>query len=316
MAVLVTLRTRVGAPRAARSSGRERGAAVALVVGSAFSVQLGAAVAALLFPRVGPLGAVTLRLTIAAVVLLVACRPSWLGHDRADWAVVTAFGVALATMNLLFYQAIDRIPLGAAVTLEVLGPLGLSVLASRTARSWLWAALGLAGVAVLGRAGLGHLNLAGAAFALGAGTVWASYIVLSKQAGSRFPKADGLALSMLVAAAISLPFGVIGAGSALLRPGTLAAGAAVAMLSSVLSYSLELRSLRTLSSSSFAVLMSLAPAIAAVAGFAVLHQRLDPVEALAIALVVTASAGAVRSGAGRSGATHPGSGPEPAGRAG
>ena len=291
-----TVRTR---PAAARTGapGRARAVAVTLVVGSAFSVQFGAAVASLLFPRVGPLGAVSLRLTIAALVLLVVCRPTVRGHRRSDWAVVAGFGVALASMNLLFYQAIDRIPLGAAVTLEVLGPLTLSVIASRTARSWLWAALALVGVAILGRAGLGHLNLAGAAFAFGAGALWAAYIVLSAQTGSRFPKADGLALSMLVAAAISLPFGIVSAGSALVRPSTLAAGAAVAMLSSVISYSLELRSLRTLPSSTFAVLMSLAPAIAATAGFIVLHQKMTPFEALAIALVVVASAGAVRTGA-------------------
>lgn len=308
MASLETLRTRVRtAPRAGSDrpagSGRARAGAVALVVGSAFSVQFGAAVATLLFPRVGPLGAVTLRLTIAALILLVLCRPTLRGHRRSDWAVVTGFGVALATMNLLFYQAIDRIPLGAAVTLEVLGPLTLSVVASRTGRSWLWAALALAGVAILGRAGLGHLNLPGAGFAFGAGAMWASYIVMSKQAGSRFPRADGLALSMLVAATISLPFGVVSAGSALVRPQTLAAGAAVAVLSSVISYSLELRSLRTLPSSTFAVLMSLAPAIAATAGFVVLHQELTALEALAIALVVVASAGAVRTGPGRSAPT-------------
>ncbi len=285
--------------------GHSKAVAVSLVIGSAFSVQFGAAVATLLFPRVGPLGAVTLRLVIASLILVVVCRPSVRGYARSDWATILAFGVALATMNLLFYQAIDRIPLGAAVTLEVLGPLTLSVVAGRSLRSWLWAALALAGVVILGRAGLGHLNLTGTAFALAAGAMWASYIVLSAQTGSRFPKADGLALSMLVAAAVSLPFGIVSAGSALVGPVALGVGAAVGLLSSVFSYSLELRALRTLPKSTFAVLMSLAPAIAATAGFVVLHQSLNPMEAVAITLVILASAGAVRTRSSRGSAPAP-----------
>jgi len=294
MALMESTRRSAGSVRAP-APGRARAGAVALVVGSAFSTQFGAACASSLFPRVGPLGAVTLRLAFAAVVLLVICRPTVRGHGRTDWAVVLGFGLALASMNLLFYQAIDRIPLGAAVTLEVLGPLTLSVVTARTARSWLWAAVALAGVTILGRAGLGQLNLTGSLFALGAGAVWASYIVLSAQTGSRFPKADGLALSMAVAAAISLPFGVVSAGSALVGPVSLGVGLAVAVLSSALPYSLELRSLRTLRPATFSVLMSLAPAIAAMAGFVVLDQPLSPLEALAITLVVVASAGAVRT---------------------
>jgi inner membrane transporter RhtA len=290
--------------------GHSRAVAVSLVIGSAFSVQFGAAVATLLFPRVGPLGAVTLRLVIASLILVVVCRPSVRGYGRSDWATILAFGVALATMNLLFYQAIDRIPLGAAVTLEVLGPLTLSVVAGRSLRSWLWAALALAGVVLLGRSGLGQLNLTGTAFALAAGAMWASYIVLSAQTGSRFPKADGLALSMLVAAAISLPFGIVSAGSALVGPVALGAGAAVGLLSSVFSYSLELRALRTLPKSTFAVLLSLAPAVAATAGFLVLHQSLNPLEAVAITLVIIASAGAVRTRDARDSAPAP-STPDP-----
>lgn len=290
----IALSPAAGPAPTAAGSGRATARAVSLVVGSAFSVQFGAAVASLLFPRVGPLGAVTLRLVLGAVILMAVCRPRVRGHSRSDWLTVVAFGTALASMNLLFYQAIDRIPLGAAVTLEVLGPLTLSVVTGRSWRSWLWAALAAVGVATLGRAGLGHLTLAGTLFAFAAGAMWAAYIVLSARAGGRFPKADGLALSMLVAAAISLPFGVVSAGSTLLTPVALAAGTAVALLSSVFSYSLELRALRTLPKSTFAVLMSLAPAVAAMAGFVVLHQALNPLEALAITLVIVASAGAVR----------------------
>ncbi|HKN98005.1 MAG TPA: EamA family transporter, partial [Pseudonocardiaceae bacterium] len=129
---------------------RTESVAVGFVLGGALSVQFGAAVAALLFPRAGVAGMVTLRLTIAAAVMLLVCRPRLRGHRRADWLLVAGFAVALAGMNTLIYHAIQRIPLGPAVTLEVLGPLTLSVVATRRAASWLWAGLALAGVFLLG----------------------------------------------------------------------------------------------------------------------------------------------------------------------
>lgn len=263
-----------------------------LVLGGAMSVQFGSAVAALLFPRAGAAGVVTLRLLIAAVLLLVVCRPRLRGHSRGDWAVAAGFGIALAGMNTLFYQAIDRIPLGPAVTLEVLGPLTLSVVAARRRASWLWAGLALAGVALLGYRGFDRLDPAGAAFALGAGVMWAGYIVFSARAGQRFPKADGLALAMGAAALLSLP---LGARPHLVEPVTLGLGAVVALMSSVLPYTLELRALRRLPTSTFAVLMSLGPALAVLAGWTVLGQRLSALELVAVALVIAASAGAVRT---------------------
>ncbi|MQY37998.1 Threonine/homoserine exporter RhtA [Streptomyces sp. RB17] len=287
-----SVRIRTGAPTA--GAGGLGG--IALVLSSALSVQFGSAVAALLFPRTGALGVVALRVTIAAVLLLAVCRPRLRGHSRADWAVVCAFGLTLGGMNILFYQAIDRIPLGPAVTLEVLGPLALSVVAARRAVSLLWAALALAGVLLLGQEGLGRLSLPGAGFALGAGALWAAYIVFNSRTGARFPRLDGLAVAMAVAALLSLPLGIASAGTALLRPGSLGLGLAVALLSSVLPYTLELLALRRLPAPTFAVLMSLAPALAALAGFLVLGQTLSPAQCLAIALVVTAIAGAVRAG--------------------
>ncbi|MFJ8882880.1 EamA family transporter [Streptomyces sp. NPDC102402] len=275
-----------------------RGAAlgpVALVVAGGLSVQFGAAVAALLMPRAGALGVVTLRLAAAALILLVVCRPKLRGHSRADWGTVVAFGVAMGAMNLLFYQAIDRIPLGAAVTLEVLGPLTLSVIASRRLVSLVWAALALGGLVLLGGGGFDRLDPAGAAFALGAGAMWAVYILFSARTGRRFPQADGLALAMVVAAVLSLPLGILESGSKLAVPSTLALGVAVALLSSVLPYTLELMALRRLPAPTFAVLMSLEPAIAATAGFLLLDQALSSTDALAIALVIGASIGAVRS---------------------
>lgn len=273
---------------------RQRLGAVGLVLGGAFSLQFGAAVAAGLFPRAGSLGVVALRLTFAAVVLLVVCRPGVRGHGPGDWLHIVAFGGTLAGLNTLFYLAIERIPLGATVTLEVLGPLTLSVVASRRAASLLWAALALAGVGLLGHGGFERLEPAGVAFALAAGALWACYILLSSRVGARFPRADGLALALAVSAALTLPAGVGFSGAALLDPVTLGLGLVVAVLSSVLPYTLELLALRRLPSATFAVLLSLGPAIAAFAGFAVLGQDLTITEGAGIALVVLAGAGAVR----------------------
>ncbi|MEU8674135.1 EamA family transporter [Streptomyces sp. NPDC048560] len=291
-----------GSGRRGRPGGRGMALGpVALVVAGGLSVQFGAAVAALLMPRAGALGVVTLRLVAAAVVLLLVCRPKLRGHSRADWGTVVAFGTAMGGMNILFYQSIERIPLGVAVTLEVLGPLALSVIVSRRLVNLVWAALAVAGVFLLGGGGFGGLDLVGAAYALGAGALWAVYIIFSARTGRRFPQADGLALAMVVAALLSLPLGIVDAGSKLLVPSTVALGAAVALLSSVLPYTLELIALRRLPASTFAILMSLEPAIAATAGFLILDQALSTTDALAIALVIGASMGAVRSqvGAGR-----------------
>lgn len=228
------------------------------------SVQFGGALAVTLMPRTGALGVVTLRLAVAALVMLVVCRPRLRGHSRTDWGTVIVFGVTMAAMNGLFYQALARIPLGLAVTLEVLGPLALSVLASRRAVNVVWAGLALCGVFLLGGGGgFADLDPLGVAFALAAGLMWALYIVFSARTGRRFPQADGLALAMAVAAVLFLPLGIVESGPRLVDPTTIALGAAVAVLSSVLPYTLELLALRRLPASTFAVLMSLEPAIAA-----------------------------------------------------
>ncbi|GAA1350224.1 EamA family transporter [Streptomyces beijiangensis] len=283
------------APAATATTPRARFGPVGLVLAGGISVQFGAAVAVWLMPRVGALGVVSLRLLVAAAVLLVVCRPKVRGLSRGDWGTVLVFGVAMAGMNGLFYQAADRIPLGAAVTLEVLGPLALSVFAARRLASVVWAGIALCGVALLSGGGFGGLDPAGVAFALGAGAMWAAYIVFSARTGARFPRADGLALAMGVAAVLMLPLGIADAGAKLLVPSTIALGAAVAVMSSVLPYTLEMLALRRLPNAVFAVLMSLEPAIAALAGFLVLHQALSAVDALAISLVIVASMGAVRS---------------------
>ncbi|MFE7927202.1 DMT family transporter [Streptomyces sp. NPDC057456] len=283
---------------------------VGLVLAGGVSVQFGGALAVTLMPRAGALGVVALRLLVAAVVLLVICRPRLRGHSRTDWGTVVVFGVTMAAMNGLFYQAVDRIPLGAAVTLEVLGPLALSVVVSRRALNLVWAGLALAGVFLLSGGGGGDgghgggfgggLDLVGVAFALGAGAMWAAYIVFSARTGRRFPQADGLALAMAVGALLFLPLGLAESGTKLADPVTLGLGAAVALLSSVLPYTLELLALRRMPASTFAIMMSLEPAVAAVAGFLILDQALTTIQAAAIALVVAASMGAVRTQVGRS----------------
>jgi inner membrane transporter RhtA len=205
----------------------------------------------------------------------------------------------MAAMNGLFYQSVARIPLGPAVTLEVLGPLVLSVLTSRRALNLLWAGLALGGVFLLGGGGFSSLDPVGVAFALSAGAMWAAYIVFSARTGRRFPQADGLALAMVVAAVAFLPLGIAESGTRLIDPTTVALGGAVAVMSSVLPYTLELLALRRLPAATFAILMSLEPAVAATAGFLVLDQALSATEALAIALVIAASMGAVRTQVGR-----------------
>jgi inner membrane transporter RhtA len=292
------LRARVAS--AAAPAGRFRSArGVGLVLAGALSVHSGSAVAATLFPRAGVGVVVALRLTVGAILLLAICRPAIRGRSRSDWALIAAFGAALAGMNSVFYQAIDRIPLGTAVTLEVLGPLTLSVVAARRASAWLWAGLALAGVALLGRGGFDRLDPLGVTLALIAGALWAAYIVLSSRTGSRFPKADGLALALGVAAVLTLPLGAAGAAPALADPVVLGLGAAVAVLSSVLPYTLEMFALRQLHTSTFAVLMSLGPALAAGAGLIILGQAMSWPEVLAMGLVIAASIGAVRSGGAR-----------------
>ncbi|MBZ9640656.1 DMT family transporter [Streptomyces sp. PSKA30] len=299
-------------PASTNGTGRRWGSLgpVGLVLAGGISVQFGGALAVTLMPRAGALGVVALRLLVAAVVLLLVCRPRLRGHSRTDWGTVIVFGITMAAMNGLFYQSVARIPLGPAVTLEVLGPLALSVLASRRALNLVWAGLALAGVVLLSGGGFGDLDPVGAAFALGAGAMWAAYIVFSARTGRRFPQADGLALAMAVGALLFLPLGIAESGAKLVDPVTLGLGASVALPSSVLPYTLELLALRRLPAPTFAIMMSLEPALAATAGFLVLDQALTAMEAAAIALVIAASMGAVRTQVGRGKAKAPGAVPE------
>ncbi|MQA05289.1 MAG: EamA family transporter [Streptosporangiales bacterium] len=279
------------------------GTAVGLVLGGVFSLQFGAAFAALLFPRVGALGAVTLRLVIAAVLLLVVVRPRLRGHSRTDLAVVVGFGLILAVMNGCFYLALERLPLGVAVTFEFLGPLGLALVMSRRLLDLLWVGFAAGGVVLLGGGAPDGLDWVGVAFALAAATCWAMYILLSAETGRRFPRTDGLALAMGIGALAILPFGVVTAGSSMVEPVILGLGALVALMSSVVPYTLELLALRRIKPATFGILLSLEPAIAALAGAIVLTQWLSGWQLLAIGLVVVASAGATAQA--RKDATEP-----------
>ncbi len=264
-----------------------------------FFVQLGAAVAKGLFDQLGPGGTVFLRVGFAALVLLLLWRPSVRGHARGDYLVAIMFGLTLAAMNFTLYQALDRIPLGVAVTLEFVGPLGVAVAGSRRMLDLLWVVLAAAGIVLLAPLDvLGETDLdpVGVALALLAGLFWASYILLSARTGRIFPGGTGLVIALCIGTAVLVPVGIVGGGAALLDPGLLLAGFAVAMLSSVVPYSLELEALRKLPARVFGVLMSLEPAVAALVGFVVLGERLGMRALAAILLVTVAAVGASRSG--------------------
>ena len=260
-----------------------------MLVGIA-SVQVGAAFATKLFVHLGPAGTVLVRVLFAAVVLWAIWRPRLRVHTAAELRLATLFGLALACMNLSFYESLDRIPLGVAVTLEFVGPLGVALVGSRTRLDVVWALLAAAGVALLGS--FGTSNAAGVLLALTAGAFWAAYILLNARVGRAFAGGDGLALAMAIATVPLIPIGIADAGGRLLHPSFLALGFGVALLSSVVPYSLELEALRRIRPQPFGVLMSIEPAMAALAGLVVLGQGLSALDVVGIALVVTASAGA------------------------
>ena len=285
-----------GRSLASRLSDRLRGAPpTALVLFPIVSVQLGAAVAKSLFDSLGPGGTVFLRIAFAALVLFLLVRPKLGGHDRAGYLVAGLFGLVLAGMNFSIYLAFDRIPLGVAVTLEFVGPLGVAVAGSRRVLDLLWVVLAAAGILLLAPLGvLGGMDLdpVGVAFALLAGCLWACYILLSASTGSAFPGGTGLVIALCVGTLVLFPFGIAGAGYALLDPKLLLAGFGVAMLSSAIPYSLELEALRKLPARVFGVLMSLDPAVAALAGLVVLGERLEMRAVAAVLFVTIAAAGA------------------------
>lgn len=270
--------------------------APALVLGSCVSLQVGAACATHLFPVGGSAGTTVLRLGLAAVILLAVVRPRLRRWDRTQWPAVLVYGATLAAMNGSFYASVARIPLGTAVTIEFLGPLTLAAVLSKRFRDVGWVALAAIGVLLLG-AGGGAVGLdpVGVAWALCAGLFWAVYILASARMGAAVPGLGGLAVATGVGALLLVPVGAVGAVHVLARPGLLPLAAGTALLASVLPYSLELAALRRLPAPVFGVLLSLEPAIATLAGLVLLGQGIGVVGAVAVGVVVLASAGSTLS---------------------
>lgn len=262
------------------------------LLGAIVSVQVGASLAKSLFPAVGPQGATTLRVVLAALILVAVWRPWRTPLTRKDVVTVALYGAALGAMNLLFYVALTRIPLGVAVALEFTGPLALAVAASRRPLDFLWIAVAVLGLVLLLPLGQTKgLDLIGAAFALGAGLCWALYILFGQRAGGAIHGGQATALGMSVAAIVVLPFGVAQAGTKLLDPSLAPIAVGVALLSSAIPYSLEMVALTRMPTRVFGVMLSLEPAVAALSGLVVLHERLSLVQWGAIACIIAASAG-------------------------
>jgi inner membrane transporter RhtA len=260
------------------------------------SVQVGAGLAKNLFGLLPPAAVVTMRLSTSAIVLVCVARPRLRTMSLRDLGLAATFGLNLAAMNLSFYEAMARIPLGVAVTIEFLGPLSVAIIASRRRRDLAWAAIAAGGVLLLARGGGGSLSATGVGLALLAAVGWAAYIFLSAATGRRFAGTSGLAIASVVGSAVLLPVGIGSAGTALLRPELLAIGAGVGLLSSVIPYTLEMEALRKVPAGVFGILMSLEPAVAALVGLVFLGEILSWKEWLAIGCVILACAGAARSG--------------------
>jgi inner membrane transporter RhtA len=260
-----------------------------LVLASIASVQFGSAIARTLFDDLGAAGTTLLRLAISALVIGVATRPRLRGWSPAAWRAAAALGLVMATMNLVFYLALRTVPLGTAVTVEFMGPLLLALVQTRRLADLLWALLAGSGVVLLGLGAGGSAPLGGLALALIAGLCWAGYIVLSARLGTLVPGTGGLTVSLAVGAVLVLPFGAGGASAVLHHPMLLVGATAVALLSSVFSYGLEINALRHIPTRVFGILMSLEPSAAAIAGLLLLHQRLELREIVALLLVSLAS---------------------------
>ncbi len=262
-----------------------------LVLGGVVSVQFGGALAATLVPEIGAGGSVLLRIAIAAAILFAVARPRLRGHDRRGWATVVAFGVALGLMNWSFYGSLAHLPLGVAVTVEFLGPLVLTTVLSRRLLDYVAVLAAAAGVLLISQAfsvPLGDLSWVGLALAATAGACWAAYILLSARTGAAFDSLDGLAIALVVSTVVVLPAGVLSIDQWTTEH--LVKGLGLAILSSLLPYSLELLALRRLSAQVFGILLSLEPAVAALAGLLVLSQQLSLPQLVGLALVVLASA--------------------------
>lgn len=267
---------------------------IALVLGSCLSTPFGAAIAAQLFPALGAWGVTSLRVSIAALVLKIVVRPHLRRWDRQQWLAALLFGMSFAGMNGFFYAGIDRIPLGPAVAIEFLGPLVLAAALTRRFTDAIWVAVALIGVGLLGLDGIigaDPLDPLGVVFVLIAAAFWAFYIRMSARVGAAIPGSGGLAMGLVVAAVLLLPFGVPASITVAGDMQLLLLALLTAALSSIIPYSFELAALRRIPQRVFGVLLSVEPAFATLAGWLVLGQSATPLRMLAVALVVVASVG-------------------------
>ena len=291
------------------------GAAVVSLLIAIVSFQAGASIAKHLIPAIGAPGTTALRLGLSAVLVCLIQKPWRSRPTRLSAPVILVYGLSLGTMNFVFYMALKTIPLGIAVALEFTGPLAVALAGSRRRTDFVWIALAGVGLLLLlpgdvigllpvfGPTG-SALDPTGVLFALAAGVCWALYIVFGQKAG----RAHGSTAStwgMVIAASFTVPVGIAHAGRALLAPSILLQGLAVAVLSSALPYTLEMIALRRLATKTFGTLMSLEPAVAALAGLVLLHERLTPTQWVAIGAVMIASVGVVGSDVGQADVTDP-----------
>lgn len=265
-----------------------------LVILSIFSTQIGAALAKGLFTTLGSAGTVALRVGFAALVLFLIWRPRIRGYKRTAYINCFLFGLALATMNLCFYSALEHIPLGVAVTLEFVGPLGVAVIGSRQLFDVLWVILAASGIVCLAPWTGATFDLFGMILALMAGVCWAAYIILSSRVGRSIPGVNGLAMAMGVAALLLIPIGVVNSGVKLFEPKILLIGVGIALLSSVIPYSLEIEALRRLPTRVFGLLMSMEPAIAALVGLVFLGETIGLRSLISIVLIMIATIGTIK----------------------
>ena len=270
--------------------------AVLLVIGM-FSLEFGSAFAAMAMDSASAGVVVTLRMGIAGLILMILLRPRVRGLAGSDWAWLAGLAATMGLMNLFFYLSIDRIPLGAAVTFELVGPLILAAVRARTPRSVLFTALAFGGVVMLGWSGLHDLTAAGVACALIAGAFWAGYILTTEGTGRRFSGQTGLALALTIGGISLAPIGLFTAPSAFLDPWVLGLGLVVAVMSSIIPYGIDMAALRVLPAGLFATLTALAPATAAIAGVAILGQHLSPLSWAGLVVVVAAAGMALRESA-------------------
>lgn len=270
-------------------------AGILAVLTSQISVNLGAACAKSLFAVIAPVGVTALRVVFAACLLALLRRPWRRMPPAAAWPVLLVYGAALGLMNLSIYQAFARIPIGISVGIEVTGPLLIVLLSSRRPRDFLWLAVVIIGLLLLLPLHVRDpLNPLGIAFACGAAACWALYIVSGKRISGTLG-GDAVGWGMAVAALLVMPAGFSVLRVAALRPWEWGLALAVALLSSALPYSLEMEAMKRLSARAFSILLSGAPAIAALAGFVVLGERLTLLQWAAMLCIMAASAGSAMS---------------------